>query len=448
MSNKNNFKIIGRMNKILIYTSNPGKTPRSMADVVKFAEEKSKYYLANVELSSVMALRKAKEGHRMFTKKGNTVYVLRAFENSLENLSAADREYVESLYRKGMKNMNISSVRDSASYEEWCSSAATKEALNKVSGCTEAAVSSTTKHDSKMKESLKESLLRKIKSQFLPTRVEGARLTFSGEVAVINPDKDAYRVISSTGELVDYPEAMTLPGLPVYTINRPIADIVPGDIVSSNGKFYKVTDKKGNNLSTICYTGTAHTKIGVKDALLGVTNFNVVVSLCGANAANGINPIILATIMDDGKEGGFDLKDFLLMNAFSGNAAGAMAGGNNLFSNPLMLLALTENKGGKSEIDPLMFLLMGNNGAMAGGNNLFGNPLMAMMLLGKDGGSKNDFLETMIMASAFGGGNGLNLGGMFGTPVAAPAPEAAPAKPSRPRKAKKAEPAAEEGAAE
>jgi hypothetical protein len=366
------------------------------------------------------------------------VYVLRAFEDSLENLCAKDRAYVEALYRKGMKNSGIGPCRDLTPYAEWCSSAATKEALEKV-GCKTAAVCSTTKSDSKMvKGSLKETLLAKIKSQFLPTRIDGARLTINGEVAVINPARDGYRVISSTGELTDYPEAMTLPGLPVYAISRPIADIAIGDIIESDGKFYKVTGKTGNKLSTICYTGSTRTKIGAKDALLGVTNFNVVVSLCGANA-NGINPIVLASIMDGG-DGDFDLKDFLMINAISGNGAAAATG--NLFSNPLMFLALSDKKGG--DIDPLMFLLMGNNGAAAGGN-ILSNPIVAMSLLGK-GGDRSDLLETMVMASAFSGGNGLNLGGIFGTPAAAPAP-AATEKPARKRSTKKA-PAAPEAAAE
>lgn len=438
MSN-NNFKTLGQMsNKILIYTSNPDKTPRSMADVVKFADEKSKYRLANVELSAVSALRKAKEGDRIFTKKGNTVYVLRAFDSSLEDLCAADRAYVESLYRKGMKNVAITAVRDLTPYTDWCSSAATVEALEKVGCKTAAGVCSTVKKDSKMvKGSLKESLLAKIKSQFLPVRIDGARLTINGEVAVINPKGDGYRVISSTGELTDYPEAMTLPGLPVYAISRPIADIVESDIIESDGKFYKVTGKTGNKVSTICYTGSTRTKIGVKDALLNTTNYNVVVSLCGANA-NGINPLMLAYIMGDG-DGDFDLKDFLMINAFSGNSA--IAGAGNLFSSPLAFLLLSDKKGG--DIDPLMFLLMGNNGAAAGGN-ILSNPLVAMSLLGKGGSS--DAIETMILASAMGGNTGFNLGGLFGgaAPAAAPAAKKAPA---RKRAAKKA-PAAPEVAAE
>jgi hypothetical protein len=439
MSN-NNFKNLRQMsNKILIYTSNPDRTPRSMADVVKFAEEKSKYRLANVELSANTTLRHAKEGDRIFTKKGNTVYVLRAFENSLENLSAADRAYVEALYRKGMKNVGLTEVRSCDKYADWCSSAATVEALEKVGCKTAAGGCLTTKKDSKMvKGSLKESLLAKIKSQFLPVRIDGARLTINGEVAVINPKGDGYRVISSTGELTDYPEAMTFPGLPVFAISRPIADIVEGDIIESDGKFYKVTGKTGNKVSTICYTGSTRTKIGVKDALLNTTNYNVVVSLCGSNA-NGINPLMLAYIMGDG-DGDFDLKDFIMVNALSGNSA--IGGAGNLFSSPLAFLLLSDKKGG--DIDPLMFLLMGNNGAAAGGN-ILSNPIVAMSLLGK--GDSSDMLETMMLASALGGNaGGFNLGGLFGG--AAPAAPAAKKAPARKRAAKKAPAAAPEVAAE
>ena len=407
-------------NKILIYTSNVDRTPRSMADVVKFAEEKPKYRLANVELSSISALRKAKAGDRIYTKNGNTVYVIKAFQAPLAELSADDKAYVEALYRKGMKNVNISGVRDMTPFEEWCRSAATKEALQEV-GCVKSSNRLTKSKDSNMKTSIKDALLAKIKSQYLPVRIEeGIRLTINGEVAVVNPERDGYRVISSTGELTDYPEAMTLSGLPVFAISRPIADIAVGDVIESAGKFYKVTGKTGNKLSTICYTGSTRTKIGVKDALLGTTNFNVVVALNGGGV-NGINPLMLAFIMGDGE---FDIKDFVMMNALAGNNA---ALGTDLFKNPMMFLMLMDNKKG-GDIDPMMFLLMGNGGALAGGQNgLFNNPLLMMTLLDKKGG-KSDILETMLMAQAFGGGNG--LGNLFGGVAPTVAPEA-PAKPAR-----------------
>lgn len=423
------------MNKILVYTSNPDRTPMSMSDVTAFAKRTGKYRLANVELSPIKALRSVNVGDRVFTKKGNTIYVIRTFDTCLDDLSAADKEYIQDLYAAGMKTCNIGAVNDVTPFNEWCRSASAKEALDAVnSNC------STTKKDSKkMTGSMKTTFLSKIKSQFLPVKVEGARLTVGGEVAVINPEKNGYRVISSTGKLTDYPEEMTLAGLPVYSISRPISDIVEGDIIESAGKFYKVTGKKGDNLSTICYTGTTRTKIGVTDALLGITNFNVIVSLVNGNA--GINPLMLAYIMNDGKKGGeFDLKDFLMINAFSQNGGANL--NNGLFGNPLMFLLLSEKNEG---IDPLMFLLMGNNG---GANNIMGNPLMAMALLGDKEGGENDMLKTMLMMSAFGGNNGgVNLGGLFGNaaaPVAAAPAEAATKKPARKaRSTKKAEAAAE-----
>lgn len=42
------------MNKFLIYTSNLDRNPRSMRDVIKFAQQTPKFYLANVELSDVL----------------------------------------------------------------------------------------------------------------------------------------------------------------------------------------------------------------------------------------------------------------------------------------------------------------------------------------------------------------------------------------------------------
>jgi len=428
-------------NKILIYTSNPDRTPSSMADVVKFAEEKSKYRLANVELSSITALRNAKTGDRLFTKKGNTIYILRAFDKRLEDLSAEDKAYVAACNRKGMKEVGITAVASAHRYEEWCRSATGKEVISAVCG---AKVNDrlTTEKDKGMKKSFKEIFLGKIKSQFLPTKVEGARLTYSGEVAVINPKGDGYVTVSADGELTEYPEIMVFEGLPVYAISRPVADVAPGDVIEKDGKFYRVVSKAGHKLTTISYNGTGRTVHSIKDALLGTSNINVVVSLLGSNA-NGINPLMLAYIMGNEDGGEFDLKNFIMAQCLAGGAvAGGVAPG--LLNNPAMFLLLADKKGG--DIDPLMFLLMGNNGAF-GANAAGGiNPLMLLAMSGKEGG-KNDMIETLALCSAFGGNaGGFNLGNLFGgAAVAAPATTVATPKPKRVRKAKEA-PAAEAAA--
>ena len=425
-------------NKILIYTSNPDRTPSSMADVVKFAEEKSKYRLANVELSSITALRNAKTGDRLFTKKGNTIYILRAFDKRLEDLSAEDKAYVAACNRKGMREVNITAISAAHRYEEWCRSATGKEVISAVCG---AKVNDrlTTEKDKGMKKSFKEIFLGKIKSQFLPTKVEGARLTYGGEVAVINPKGDGYVTVSADGELTEYPEIMVFEGLPVYAISRPVADVAPGDVIEKDGKFYRVVSKAGHKLTTISYNGTGRTVHSIKDALLGTSNINVVVSLLGSNA-NGINPLMLAYIMGNEDGGEFDLKNFIMAQCLAGGAAaGGVAPG--LLNNPVMFLLLADKKGG--DIDPLMFLLMGNSGAF-GANAAGGiNPMMLLALSGKEGG-KSDMLETLAMCSAFGGNaGGFNLGYLFGgAAVAAPATTVAAPKAKRARKAKEA-PAAE-----
>jgi hypothetical protein len=429
-------------NKILIYTSNPDRTPRSMADVVKFAEEKPKYRLANVELSGITALRNAKAGDCLFTKKGNTIYILRAFDKRLEELSAEDKAYVDSLNRKGMKEVGIGPVKAITRFEEWCRSTTAKEVINAVSG-VKVNDRSTSKEDKGMnKKSFKETLLAKIKSQYLPTKVDGARLTFNGEVAVINPKGDGYITVSTNGELTEYPEIMVLEGLPVYAIARPIADIAAGDVIEKDGKFYRVVGKTGTKLTTISYNGTGRTVHSIKDAVLGTSNVNVVVSLFGSNV-NGINPLMLAYIMGGDGDGEFDLKNFIMAQCLAGGAA---AGGvaPSLLNNPAMFLMLADKKGG--DIDPLMFLLMGNNGAAGAGVGGI-NPMLFALMSGKDGDKGGDLIETLALASALGGNTGFNLGGIFGAPAAVAASAAAPAAPKRSRKAK-AEAAVAEAAAE
>jgi hypothetical protein len=414
-----------------------------MADVVKFAEEKSKYRLANVELSSITALRNAKTGDRLITKKGNMIYVLRAFDKRLEDLSADDKAYVAACSRKGMKTVGITAIESAKHYEEWCRSATGKEVISAVCGGAKVNDRLTTEKDKGMKKSFKEIFLGKIKSQFLPTKVEGARLTYGGEVAVINPKGDGYVTVSADGELTEYPEIMVFEGLPVYAISRPVADVAPGDVIEKDGKFYRVVSKAGHKLTTISYNGTGRTVHSIKDALLGTSNINVVVSLLGSNA-NGINPLMLAYIMGNEDGGEFDLKNFIMAQCLAGGAAaGGVAPG--LLNNPVMFLLLADKKGG--DIDPLMFLLMGNNGAF-GANAAGGiNPMMLLALSGKEGG-KSDMLETLAMCSAFGGNaGGFNLGNLFGgAAVAAPATTVEAPKAKRARKAKEApavEPAAE-----
>ena len=432
-------------NKILIYTSNPDHTPRSMADVVKFAEEKPKYRLANVELSGITALRNAKAGDCLFTKRGNIIYILRAFDKRLEELSAEDKAYVDSLNRKGMKEVGIGPVKAITRFEEWCRSTTAKEVINAVSG-VKVNDRSTSKEDKGMKKSFKETLLAKIKSQYLPTKVEGARLTYGGEVAVINPKGDGYITVSTNGELTEYPEFMVFEGLPTYAIARPIADVVAGDVIEKDGKFYRVVGKTGTKLTTISYNGTGRTVHSIKDAILGTSNVNVVVSLFGSNI-NGtnpiINPIMLAYVMGGDGDGEFDLKNFVMAQCLAGGAAaGGVAPG--LMNNPAMFLMLADKKGG--DIDPLMFLLMSNNGAAGAGVGGI-NPMLFALMSGKDGGKGGDLIETLALASAFGGNTGFNLGGIFGAPAAVAATAAAPAAPKRSRKAK-AEAAVAEAAAE
>ena len=71
------------MNKFLIYTSNLDRNPRSMRDVIKFAQQTPKFYLANVELSDVLG--DVREGDNIITKKGNSIYVIRAISESVDD---------------------------------------------------------------------------------------------------------------------------------------------------------------------------------------------------------------------------------------------------------------------------------------------------------------------------------------------------------------------------
>ena len=107
------------MNKFLIYTSNLDRNPRSMRDVIKFAQQTPKFYLASVELSDVLG--DVREGDNIITKKGNSIYVIRAISESVDDWSDETREYVEELSRQyGLKRCNITSIAQVVKFETWC----------------------------------------------------------------------------------------------------------------------------------------------------------------------------------------------------------------------------------------------------------------------------------------------------------------------------------------
>ena len=59
----------------------------------------------------------------LLLRKGNSIYVLKAIEESLDNLSPETQEYLDTLTREyGLKKVGITSVDTIIKFETWCKS--------------------------------------------------------------------------------------------------------------------------------------------------------------------------------------------------------------------------------------------------------------------------------------------------------------------------------------
>lgn len=372
------------MNKFVVYTSNLGFVPKNIKDVIKFAQQNSKFYIANVELNN--HLTGVSAGDNIITKKGNSLYIIKTFDKSIDELSAEDQEYIDELQRSyGLKKVNITSVANRVRYETWC-----KEAIpvfNKTNN--------SNKEENNMKKNSSISgCMARLKDTLMPREVKGVRVAQDGNICV--ETDDGYVTINQNNELISYPKEFTLP-VPVYTISKPKAQLQVGDVIALDRSFAKII-KIGEfgKIKAISYTGSGKTIHTIKDFLFNESYVRVVVSPLAGNFGGGINPMMLLALNDGDGEG--------------------------------------EGEGKFSKLLPLM-LLSQNNGQVAPNN------LAMLAFLGDKDGDESSFKDLLMMQAfgAFGGnGNGGGLfGGLFGgqaQPQPQPAPEA-----KQPEEAKDAE---------
>lgn len=346
------------MNRFLIYTSNLDVMPKTVNDVEKFAKSKRKFYIANVELSKT--LRDVKAGDNVFTKKGNSLYILRVLENSLDNLTADEANYVDDLTRNyGLKRMNITSVAKIVKFETWCKSATTLL----TSGCG----TETGKTNKTMGNSIK-NISARLKDMYSFNEVNDVRCTLNGDVCVNT--KNGWVAQTAEG-LVSYPDEYVIEGIPAFVTSKPAAQLAEGDIIVVDGGYAKVKsyDAEAKKIKAVSYTGSGKTVYTVKDILFNQTMVRVVVTFNSQffnNAGGGMNPLALALL---NKKGGDDsILPLLLAGGMNGGAA---AGG----INPLML-AFLNKKGGDDSLSDILMM-----SAMAGGQNplagLFGGTPVA-----------------------------------------------------------------------
>ena len=199
----------------------------------------------------------------------------------------------------------------------------------------------------------------KYKSQWIPEREDGVKMSMDGTMCVAIGDE--YIGMKSDGTLTSYPREVLI-DVPVYSINKPSTQVQIGDIIKNGPKSYgKVMFKnEDGSLKILSYTGYTHNKQEVQDFLLGQAMTRVLVNVFNFDAG-GFNPLIFA-LSDENSE--FDVKDLLMLQLMTGNN-----------------------------------VLGGNVGGI--------NPLMLMALTGKGDGEGNDFMNMMIMSQMMGGQNPL-----------------------------------------
>lgn len=324
------------MVKFVIYTSNLTFMPKNMEEVINFAKEQNKFRIASVELNPYLSNIKA--GDNIITKKGNSIYVIKAINESLDNISPETRDYLDTLTREyGLKKVGITSVDNIIRFETWCKSA--KPIIN----------SSKTTNNMTTKNSIK-GFADRLKSMFMPVEAEDVRIATDGNICVAT--SQGYVAIDANNCLTSYPEELTL-DLPVFIVSKPKEQLVVGDVIALDHSYAKVTKINGTKITAIGYTGAGKTVHTIKDFLFNQTMVRVVVSLAG-NIGGQINPMLLLAM--SGKGNKKSLLPLMMMNQNSGTVG----------MNPMMVMALL----GKDniELEDLYMMSAFNNN-----KNLFGN---------------------------------------------------------------------------
>ena len=206
-------------------------------------------------------------------------------------------------------------------------------------------------------------LVEKYSSQFIPKKETDVRMSLTGLLCV--PQDDQYIGIDQNNDLVGFDRSLTV-DIPVYSIEKAISNIAPGDIVKNGRNYSKVIGKNSDNsLKVLSFNGYSHNKKAVKDFMLGQTTARVLINMFNFDEKTGFNPMFFAMASGDK----FDVKSLLMLSM--------TPQGKNMFSNtgggfnPMMLLMLDQSNSGKDDLMPLLMMsgLMGGQNPF---NNMFG----------------------------------------------------------------------------
>ena len=300
------------MVKTILYTSNPKFAPSNFSQIQAFAEENNKYLVCYVGEDNKL-FNVAPQAH-VVSSRGNNIYVLNVMDGQQD---------AEEL---GAKVSNFTAV-----------------SIDYPFG----------KKTSDRKDLSIKNFSQRIKDAFMPQEAEDVRIAMDGNICVAT--KNGYVAINENNELISYPTEMTI-DLPVFSISKPMKELVPGDIIVRDHSYAKVTKISDNKITAIGYTGSGALVHPIKDFLLGQTTVRVLMSLAGNINQMGMNPMILALMTSSKKDKSFDSLIPLMMMSQNGG---------NLSANPAMMLALAGGDG----LDAKSLLMM----SYMNGGNMFGN---------------------------------------------------------------------------
>lgn len=327
------------MSKLVIYATNLGVVPKNLEEVISIAKSGKKFRVTEVADDAYLAGVNA--GDNLITSKGNNLYVVKVFDGALAELTGADKDYVNNLYRNyGLVEKNILSVKARVKYETWCKTAASFEITKSKSTKTPAMTGNSLKNFGE-----------RLKANFMPTKAEGIRVATDGNICVATDN--GYVTIDNDFNLVSYPVEFTL-DFPVYIMPKPIDQLKVGDVIARDRSYAKVKAIKDGSITVVGFTGAGSKVYPIKDFLLGSTTVRVVVSFA-ANLGGQMNPLILMAMSGEDKK--LDsLLPFFLMSQ----------NGSALQANQMLMMAVAGN-GDFDFKDLLMY------SAFAGGQNPFGN---------------------------------------------------------------------------
>lgn len=208
------------------------------------------------------------------------------------------------------------------------------------------------------KNSMVQGMIDKMKSQFIPQKEEGVKLSIDGTLCVqVNNE---YVGINKEGTLVSYPTEMCIDA-PVYSIAKPTKDIKEGDIIKRNNSFAKVLSvNKDGSLRCLTYSGYVSSKREIQDFVLNQSVERVIINMFNFDNNLGFNPMIFA-LMDDNE--GLDIKDLMMVQMMQ-NQNGDNT---NMFGNinPMMLMLLSKDNNSSITDMILMSMCMGKTNPFA-----------------------------------------------------------------------------------